>query len=73
MIFIKERFTVEEAAVTRAKNPGCKLVDKNNFNMMSFKGKQVAKVGKSKLTDYLFNKAVELGASAESSDVKAHA
>lgn len=68
---LKSSFTVEEAALTKARNPKAQLCDKNGFNMISWKGKHVvaAETDKSdKLTPYMLQKAVEAGAKQGLSD-----
>ena len=63
-IFIKDGFTLEEAAVLRARNPKAKLCDKNNFSFFEFAGKKVKAEGKDKLSTYLYDQAIKAGAKA---------
>ncbi len=56
-IIIQSKFTVEEAAIARAKNPGAVLCDAQNFCFVGFKGNEVVAGNDSKETAYLVAKA----------------
>ena len=63
---LKAKFSVEEAAIIKAKNPKAKLCDKNGFNMITWKGNHVVAADvtdkSDKLTPYMVQEAVKAGA-----------
>jgi len=73
LVILKSAFSVEEAAVLKARNPSTKarkvtLCDKNAFNLIGFAGKQVVAADfdkEDKLTPYMLLKAIELGATED--------
>lgn len=62
MIYICEQFDAKEAKIIKVKDESAKLCDKNTFSMFNFQGEEVKAVGDGKLTKYLVEKAVKMGA-----------
>lgn len=62
MIYICEQFDAKEAKIIKVKDESARLCDKNTFSMFNFQDEEVKAVGDSKLTKYLVDKAVKMGA-----------
>lgn len=62
MIYICSKFDPKEAKIIKVKDENAILCDKNTFSIFDFSGKEVKQIGDDKLTAYLVDKAVKMGA-----------
>ena len=56
-IIIQQKYTIEEAAILRAKNPKAVLCDAQNFCFINFDGAEIVAGDESKEAGYLVSKA----------------
>ena len=56
-IIIQNKFTIEEAAIVRARNPKAILCDAQNYCFINFDGAEIVAGNEAKETSYLVSKA----------------